>query len=363
MSQFRPLLDRSGNPVNRSFTAGLKLALSSTFLIVMVVLLVWFKLTQPRVLILHSYDMGYEWVRDIDIGLKRVLDSKLRYRVHTHYMDVKNHPDRNSKRKAALLARRAVDNWNSDLIIAMDDDAQEYVVKDFVDKKGVSVVFGGLNGGIEPYGYDKAKNATGILERKPWLDLRIALLAMRSASSGKPLGNRIMHIGDISGSVALDNMQMRAFDWAPLILVDSVLATTFDDWKAAIADAANRADIILISNYRAIYRQKGKPEVVNPKEISKWTLANATVPLVEMSGFFVEEGGMFAIGSSGFEQGDVSAKMAIKVLDDDVPTQDMAVVMPQQFIVSMRGSAMKRSDVVLPRLYESFARATNNYYD
>ena len=349
--------------MSRSFAAGLKLALSAAFLIVMVALLTWFKLTQPRVLILHSYDMGYEWVRDIDIGLKRVLDPKLRYRLHTHYMDVKNHPDKNSKRRAALLARRAVDNWNPDVIIAVDDDAQEYVVKEMVNKKGVSIVFAGINGGIEPYGYDKAKNATGILERKPLRDLRAALLAMRSDSNGKPLGNRIIHIGDTSESVALDNIQMRAFDWGPLILVDSILATTFDDWKAAIADAGTRADMILISNYRAVYRQKGKPEVVSAKEVGQWTLANAIIPLVGMSGFFVEEGGMFAIGASGFEQGDVSAKMAVRIIDDDVSPQDMPVVMPQQFMVYMRKSAMQKRDIVLPRLYESFARATNNYYE
>ena len=349
--------------MSRSFAAGLKLALSAAFLIVMVALLTWFKLTQPRILVLHSYDKGYEWTRDIDAGLQRVLDPKLRYRVHTHYMDVKNHPDKNSKRKAALLARRAVDNWNPDVIIAVDDDAQEYVVKDMVDKKGVSIVFAGINGGVEPYGYDRARNATGIFERKPLLDLRTALLAMRRDSSGKPLGNRIIHIGDTSESVALDNIQMRAFDWGPLVLVDSVLATTFDDWKAAIADAAKRADMILISNYRAIYRQKGWPEVVSPKDISKWTLANATIPLVGMSGFFVEEGGMFAIGASGFEQGDVSAKMAIRIIDDDMSTQDMPVVMPQQFIVYMRKPVMQKNDIVLPRLYESFARATNNYYE
>ena len=349
--------------MNRSFAAGLKLALSATFLIVMVVLLTWFKLTQPRILVLQSYDQGYEWVRDVDIGLKRALDSKLRYRVHTHYMDLKNHPDKNSKRKAALLARRAIDNWNPDVIIAIDDDAQEYVVKDMVNKKGLSIIFAGINGNTESYGYDKAKNATGILERKPLFDLRAAVLAMRYASSGKPVGNRVIHIGDTSGSVALDNKQIHAFDWAPLVLVDSILATTFDDWKAAVADAAKRADVVLITNYRALYRQKGKPEVVSAKEVSRWTLANATVPLVGMSGFFVEEGGMFAIGSSGFEQGNVSAKMAIRLIDNDMSTQDLPVVMPQQFIVYMRKSAMKKSDIVLPNLYESFARATNNYYE
>jgi ABC-type uncharacterized transport system substrate-binding protein len=345
--------------MSKSFVRTLKLVLSAAFLILMVLLLTWFKLTQPRILVLHSYDKGYEWTRDIDIGLKHTLDPKLRYRVYTHYMDVKNHPDKEFKRKAELLARRAIDSLNPTLIIAVDDDAQ-LVVKEFNNKPGISIVFAGINGEIEPYGYNKASNVTGILERKSMVDIRQALIAMRTGS-GKPLGTRLFQIGDTSNSVLADDQQMRKFDWSPLTLVDSKNARTFDEWKAAVIEAGKRADILLISNYRAVYRTQGKPEVVPPREIMRWTEQNSVIPAVGMAGFFTDDGGMFAIGTSGFEQGEVTGRMAIRVLDDDVVPRDIPVIMPQQFIVYMNKSVMKKRDLTLPRLYESFARATNNF--
>jgi len=345
--------------MSKSFVRTVKIVLSAAFLILMVLLLTWFKLTQPRILVLHSYDKGYDWTRDIDAGLKRMLDPKLRYRVHTHYMDVKNHPDKEFKRKAELLARRAIDSVNPTLIIAVDDDAQ-LVAKAFNDKPGVSIVFAGVNDTIEPYGYHKATNVTGIFERKPLLDIRQALIAMRRGN-GAPLGARLIHIGDTSESVLWDTRHINRFDWSPLKLVDSKNVRTFDEWKEAIIDAGKRADILLISNYRAVYRADRKTEVVQPQEIMRWTEQNSTIPLVGMAGFFTDDGGMFAVGASGFEQGEIAARMAIKILDDDAVPRDIAALMPLQFLVYMNKSIMKQHDISLPRLYEAFARATNNH--
>jgi hypothetical protein len=349
--------------MSQSFLRLTRITLCAAFLLLMVVLLTWFKVTQPRILVLHSYDSQYEWTRDIDSGLKRVLDTKLRYRVQWHYMDLKNHPDAEFRRRQALLARHAIESWNPTLIIAVDDDAQKYVVMQLANKPGVSIVFAGINGEIEPYGYHKARNVTGILERKSLAELRQAMLAMRTSDDGKPLGRRIAHIGDRSASVRDDEKQLSAFNWSPISLMSSKLAGNFDEWKAAVEEAGAKADLIMISNYRALFRHGQSGPAVPPEEVMKWTIANSKVPMIGMAGFFVEDGGMFAVGVSGFEQGDVTARMAIRILDQDITPQDIPVVTPRQFIVYMRKSRMAERGVSLPRLYESFARATNNYFD
>jgi ABC-type uncharacterized transport system substrate-binding protein len=349
--------------VRNSFLRLARLTLCAAFLILMMVLLTWFKLTQPRIVVLHSYDPHYEWTRDIDVGLRRVLDSKLRYRVQWHYMDLKNHPDSEFRRRAALLARRAIDTWNPDLIIAVDDDAHKYVVKDFANKPGISIVFAGINGEIEPYGYHKARNVTGILERKSLADIRQALQAMRTIDGGKPIGQRLAHLGDRSDSVQEDERALAAYDWSPLTLVASSMVGNFDEWKAAVRKAGESADVVVISNYRALYRRGAAGPPVPPDEVIEWTIANSKVLLVGMAGFFVEDGGMFAVGASGFEQGDTAARMAIRILDKEVEPNDIPVAMPRQFIVYMRKSKMADRGVTLPGFYESFARATNNYFE
>jgi len=338
-----------------------RIALAVAFVLATAVLLAWFKLHQPRILILHSYDPEYAWTRDINVGLHRELDSKLRYQVHWHYMNTKNNPDEGYARRAGVVARRALDTLKPDLVIAVDDDAQEYVVQDLVNDPHIAIVFAGINGAIEPYGYDKAKNVTGILERKPLHDLRDSLAAMRLR--GAPLGRRLLILGDRSGSVLADVVEIEQADWKPFRLAGTRLADNFEEWQAAVRDAPREADAIIVTNYRRLYRDASRTERVPAAEVVRWTEENSKLPLVGIAGSFVEDGGMFALGASGFEQGNVVGRMAIRILERQAKPGDIPVQQPRQFIVYMRRHMMHERGVELPTLYESFARATNNYLD
>lgn len=340
----------------------IKIALIWTFLLLTLSSIAWFKVSQPRILILHSYAPDYSWTRDIDLGLKRVLDAKLRYKVQWHYMDTKNHPSTEFKRKAGALAYRAIEALNPDVVIASDDDAQAYAVKTFAGQPDIAIIFAGINGSIDAYGYDKVNNVTGIYERKPLRSLLRALEQMRHAD-GSELGRRIVHIGDQSSSVKIDASEIDSFDWAPFRIIGSQLVNTFDQWKQAVRQTKGKADVILISNYRNLYEVDGKPTLVAPSTVMQWTESNSPVPVVGTGGFVVEDGGMFAVGASGFEQGENSARMAIEVLDRGAIPKDLPQVMPQHFLVYIRRPLMSKRDITLPPLYEAFARALNNYYD
>ena len=296
------------------------------------------------------------------MGLRRELDSRLRYQIHWHYMNTKNNPGEDYARRAAVVARHALESIRPDLVVAVDDDAQEYVVKDLVDKPGVAIVFAGINGAIEPYGYDKAKNVTGILERKPLRDLRDSLVVMR-VSGGKALGRRLLILGDRSGSVLADVIEIEQADWKPFKIVGTRLADNWEEWQAAVQGAAREADAIVVTNYRRLYRDASRSKLVPAGEVVRWTEEHSKLPLVGIAGSFVEDGGMFALGASGFEQGNVTAGMAIRILEGKAKPADIPVEEPRQFIVYMRRSVIKARGVVLPPLYESFARATNNYLE
>lgn len=338
-----------------------KLSLIAIFLVMAGLLLTWFKLTQPRILIIHSYDTDYAWTRDIDAGIRRAIGSNLRYKIDWHYMDTKVHPDRDFKRKAGALARRAIESINPDLIIAVDDDAQQYAVKEYANHPKIRIIFAGINGSVEAYGYQKAANVTGIYERKPILDLSRALADMRGRD-GSSLGTRIAHIGDSSDSVVQDKKEIDAFDWKPFQLVSSTLVTDFDEWKRAVRQAGAKADFILLSNYQAVFRPGKDQGLVPAAELIKWTEENSTVPVVGLGGFMVEEGGMFAIGASGFEQGDTVAHMAMTILDKGEIPRNIPEVMPRQSLVYMRESLLAKRGITLPPLYEAFSRASNNFH-
>jgi ABC-type uncharacterized transport system substrate-binding protein len=65
-------------------------------------------------------------------------------------------------------------------------------------------------------------------------------------------------------------------------------------------------------------------------------MQNTSLPSIGGWGFFVEDGGMVSTGVSPFEQGEESAKMAVEIIE--------------------------KTKLKLPKVYEAFARATNNYY-
>lgn len=179
---------------------------------------------------------------------------------------------------------------------------------------------------------------------------------------GKPLGRRIAHIGDESSSVIEDSKIIETMDWSPFKLVSSRHVATFDEWKKAVMDASRGADVIVISNYHKILRKKGDKLPVPHSEVMKWTEEHSKVPVVGMGGFMVEDGGMFAVGASGFEQGETIAHMAEKIIDKHVKAGDIPQVMPRQYLVYIRQSEMDKRRLVLPDIYEAFSRASNNYH-
>jgi hypothetical protein len=328
-------------------------------------------LAKPRVLVLHSYELDYSWVRDINVGINRVLHGKA-YTLRWHYMDTKRNPGREFGERAGLLARRIIDDWKPDLIIAVDDDAQKYAAMYYARDAGggegrprLQIVFAGLNGTPAPYGYDKAVNATGILERKQWQAVKN--LIEQSVRPRVPADRavRIAYVGDTSGSVKEDTAFLEAYDWSPYQLWRSRLVKTYDEWKDEVRLANEQADVLITTNYRRIQETADDPKrLVDPAELVKWTEdATPKIPVIGTNGFYVEDGGMIALATSPFEQGEVAARMAVQILEKKKDPKSIPVQSTQEFIVYMRADRIRSNNFHTPRVYESFARAMNNYYE
>jgi ABC-type uncharacterized transport system substrate-binding protein len=313
---------------------------------------------KPRVLVLHSYDLGYPWTREATQGVKRVLEQHPDYDIRWFYMDTKRHPWTEYKENSGLSARLAIDRWKPRVIVAIDDDAQEYVTKHYVNHPRIRIVFSGVNGEADDYGFVSADNVTGIFERKDLRALKEALQVFhwKRTASG-PL--RLVHIGDNSSSVGHDDHYMREFDWTPLVRLPSRLVGNFDEWKNAVLLVQEQTDFIVTTNYRKITRSASDRSLVPPSEVVAWTLANSRVPVVGTNGFFVEDGGEVAIGTSPFEQGEVAAHMAVKLIQG-TSSKDIPYASTQQFVVYMRSAKLLQRGMHLPPLYEAFARAVNS---
>jgi hypothetical protein len=339
----------------------LRLAIVFIFLLGVAGTVVMFNVTKPRVLIVQSYDKEYAWTRDVDIGINRVMSDKNAYSLRWFYMDTKRHPWAEFKVNAGKTVTKLIERWQPTVVIAVDDDAHEYSLKNFANQPGISIVYSGVNNSAHRYGYENANNVTGILEKKPFRALRETLILLGNIKGKKQVS--IMFIGDASESVRGDEEDYRNFDWGPVQVQESQLADTFDRWKAAV-ELANRSgvDYIITANYRRILRKAGGRELVPPGEVLKWTEANSRIPMIGTNAFFVEDGGVLAIATSPFEQGEVAAAMANEILMKGHKANAIARQSTQHFVVAMSESGMKRWNIQLPPVYEAAARSSANFF-
>lgn len=340
----------------------LRRAVMFIFLIALAATVVIFNTSKPRLLILHSYNTEYSWTRDVDVGLRRGLKSGRDYSVRWFYMDTKRHPWQEFKVNSGKAAQKLIKTWQPTVVIAVDNDAQEYAMRYFIDRPKIDIVYAGLNGAASEYGYDHAHNVTGILERVPFAAMKETLLLIaREQQRSRPL--RILFLGDTSESVRQDAEGFAKLDWAPITVLGQRFAETFDDWKDAVEYAGRQqVDFIVAANYRKILRKKGDKALMPYREVVQWTEEHSRVPLVGTNAFYVEDGGMLAIGTSPYEQGEVAAGMALQLLRRNKSVQELPVQSTQQFVIAMRASRIKKWGIKLPAVYEAAARAAANYY-
>ena len=323
-------------------------------------LLVWFNVSKPSILVLQSYDSKYPWSRDLNVGLNRVLNSPYLYRTRWYYMDTKRHPDVAYKESVGLAARHMIDNMQPDVIIALDDDAQQYVARYYNNHPTIKIVFSGVNREAADYGYDKANNVTGILERVPTKAIQETLqMAANFKALNRPV--RLGFLADPSETVQADLRQVKAYDWGPVQFTADSTSTTFPQWKEELKRLNKETDIILLSNYRKVRRSDTDKTLVPVREIVEWTDANSTVPVMSNNGFYTEEGGMLAIGASPFEQGEVAARMALEIILKGKKPTDIPVDRTRHFVVTMNGTKMKAHGLELPMVYEAAARTGDKY--
>lgn len=346
----------------------LLIGLMTTFFALMVGAIVWANVHRPRILVLHSYSTDYVWTRDVNIGLRRVLDRQSWISTRYFYMDTKASADKDLLRRAGIGARDMIERTRPDVLIAMDDYAQDLAAKYYVDDPHIKIVFGGVNGSVAPYGYDKANNVTGILERKPAEAIKDVVTMLSQAAGKDPQKGaqvRIMLLADRTISTQRDAEYLKSYAWSPLIYHDAQFVGDFETWKAAVRAAPADTDFLLVGGYRQLKPRPDsgpKERYVPAERVMEWTEANSPLPVIGTNVFNTEDGAMLSVGVSPYEQGETMAEMARMIIEKGVAPKDIPVRTSHQYVVAFRKSALERRHMKVPQIFEAFARATDNYY-
>jgi len=303
---------------------------------------------KKKVLLLHSYYSDYPWTNAITEGVQEILPGQ-DVELEIFYMDTKRKTSQEWKVKSGEMAIKKIDEWQPDVVIASDDNAQIYVTQNYAGKAKPYIVFCGVNANPADYGFP-ASNVTGILER-PNMDAAIKFL-----KAIYPTARRVAVISDTDPTSrgTLEYLSENAYD---IRIIKYHLIKDFDTWKDRINFYNIEADAIFIYMYHTI--RAGEEAVsIPPEEVLKWTVANAKVPLVGFFDFAVEGGMLCGAVESGREFGQEAAKMAMELLQGkdikDIPVKISTVGIRMLNMSTARRLGIAVPEDVLPTIEKVF---------
>ena len=191
-----------------------------------------------RCLYVSSYHKGYEWNDGIERGLDGVLENKCQ--VDKFYMDTKRDKTKAFAEKMALAAKNHIDATKPDIVIACDDNASKYLVKPYFKDTALPVVFCGINGTVEPYGYPYS-NVTGMVEISP---IKPLLKEVKNHLPGVKHG---IYLGpDVISQHKEYQLNHKIYQKAG-IQITPIFVKTLAEWEAGYKKA-QKADFIIIGN-------------------------------------------------------------------------------------------------------------------
>lgn len=287
-----------------------------------------------KILFIDSYHEGYPWSDGIVKGVQQSLGGT-GVNLKIIHMDTKRNKGDVFMNEAVQKAKAVIESFKPDVVIAADDNASKYLIKPFYKDASLPFVFCGVNWDASNYGFPY-KNVTGMVEvagAKELVDLlqkhakgsRVALLADNTLSSQKDADNYKSKLN---------------IDVTP-VLVDSL-----EEWKKNYKEIQNKFDILLVGNTVGI-------NDFNEQEAEAFALENAKLP----SG--AVQRALMSYAILGYlkvpeEQGEWSAKTALKILDGASPA-DISIVKNTQGSLVINTRILKKTGINLP--YELIGNA------
>ena len=280
-------------------------------------------------LLVHSYHQGYRWVDTITEGVRSAIQGT-GLELDIFCMDAKRHTDEAWKIDAGRRARKRVDQFHPDIILAADDDAQEYFATFYLNT-ALPVVFTGVDADPSKYGYPAA-NVTGVIERPHFKE------SLAFAQQLRPIKRiAVLSCHDSTSILALGFMKQEQLD---VEVAEWLMVDDFDGWKKAVERFNRSVDAIVIRSYQAV-KKPGSSENVAPRDVAAWTCEHATVPTIAFHDFEIEDGLLVGVVKSGQEYGRIPAEYALRILAG-TPPSSLPIVKPQQGIKMINRSTARR---------------------
>ncbi len=299
-----------------------------------------FAAAPSRILVVHSYHQGQEeHVVEMTKGIEEALvgaECEIRY----FHMDTKRHNTQEWKQEAGRKARQLVAEYRPQVVITMDDNAQEYFAKGYAGAPAPPIfVFSGVNGEPRDYGFP-ANNVTGVLERPNILESIELLKKIR------PEVKTLLVLTDKSKTTDAFIEYCKSLN-LPVTVKAYEQPLTFEDWKAVVAKYYDQVDAIGLYVIRTITRSASDPTQVPEQELVKYLNTRYKIPTVGFFDTAAKAGILCGISVSMWEQGYAAAWIARKILTGAKPN-DFAVKPTKKGRIQLNLQTAERLGIELP---------------
>ena len=310
---------------------------SIVFLLVILFFLSVFSFAS-KVLVVSSYDKDYEWNRAIVESIENVFadtDVETKY----YYMNTRLRTDEEWKVQAGQIALDIVNEWNPDVVIACDDNAQSYFVKFIKDNKNIQIVFCGLNKDPEEYGYP-TNNITGILEKPFPLD------SLNFLSDIVPDIENIAFIGDDSSTTDGFIDYLNEENYGIYKIHGYYKFKTIDQLTNAIKRLENSCDAFYLIRTIGIHDETGN--IMDSKDVIKRIMEITDKPLLGLSDYIIQDGALCGVVPSPYEHGRLAAEIALQILQENKTAEDFKMITPEngEKLINVNSAIME--DISLP---------------
>ena len=282
-----------------------------------------------RCLLVMSYHQGYAWNDGVENGVKRILQGKCELNVF--YMDTKRNKEEAFAKQKALQAKKLIEQYKPDVVIASDDNASRYLVQPYFKNSETPIVFCAVNWTAKKYGYPY-DNVTGMIEVAP---IQPMLEVVKHTIKQH---RNAVYIGAKTFTEQKNYKRFREIYGAQGINVDVMYANSIQDWKQKYLMAQTYDFIILGSNAGI--------NDWNEKDIMAFATSHAE-KLTVSNHHWMSPYTMYSITKIPEEQGEWSAEVALKILQGVKP-RHIPITPNRKWDVYINTSIANKAGITIP---------------
>jgi PAS domain S-box-containing protein len=261
---------------------------------------------KQKILVIHSYHQGLNWTDSITAGIQSVFANQKNVEIHFEYLDTKRNYHPEYMKELLALYKRKLYNIPFKVIIVSDDNAFNFI-RQFRDRfyANIPVVFCGVNQ-YRPGFLAGMKNVTGVSEEN---DFRHTIeLMLRLHSNLDTVFVVDDHQLPMSG-INKKKIESAAYGLGAKVKFVFLKNVTLDEMLNEVASLKGQKAILLNN-----YTKDKDGSYISFDENMQLIRERAKVPIYSTWNFYLGDGIVGGMLTSGFKQGQLAGLLAYKIL-------------------------------------------------